>query len=46
MIGVTQQDFPLPQLGPKLRQLVEEGVHGRGFQMLRCSFIIDPLADS
>lgn len=46
MLGVTQADFPLPKLGPKLRQLVEEGVHGRGFQMLRCAGKCSRFADA
>ena len=37
VVGVTKESFPLPKFGPKLRSLVDEGVHGRGFQMLRCT---------
>lgn len=36
MLGLTKESFPLPTFGPTLRQLVDEGVHTRGFQMLRC----------
>lgn len=28
------EDFPLPSLGPKLRGLLREVTHGRGFQLL------------
>ncbi|PSC69343.1 26S protease regulatory subunit 8-like protein A [Micractinium conductrix] len=31
---VTAADFPLPTLGPKLRALLREVTHGRGFQLL------------
>jgi hypothetical protein len=31
---VVLEDFPLPQLGPKLRALLREVAHGRGFQLL------------
>jgi hypothetical protein len=31
---VTLADFPLPTLGPKLRALLREVTHGRGFQLL------------
>jgi Taurine catabolism dioxygenase TauD, TfdA family len=32
---LTREDFPLPTLGPKLRQWQEEIVDGRGFYLLR-----------
>jgi len=32
---VTQQDFRLPTLGPKLKQFVKEVVDGRGFQIIK-----------
>ncbi|KAK9803616.1 hypothetical protein WJX72_005474 [[Myrmecia] bisecta] len=32
---VTQVDFPLPTLGPRLIQIRDEVVNGRGFQLLR-----------
>lgn len=31
---MTLEDFPLPSLGPKLRSLLREVTHGRGFQLL------------
>lgn len=31
---ITLEDFPLPTLGPKLRALLREVTHGRGFQLL------------
>ncbi|KAL4447780.1 hypothetical protein ABPG75_004999 [Micractinium tetrahymenae] len=31
---VVLEDFPLPSLGPKLRGLLREVTHGRGFQLL------------
>ena len=34
---VTQADFPLPALGPKLTAMREEVRTGRGFQLLRCA---------
>lgn len=33
--NLTRDDFPLPTFGPKLRELVDEYVHKRGFQMIR-----------
>ena len=33
--ALTAQDFPLPMLGPKLRALREELMHGRGFHLYR-----------
>lgn len=32
---MTHKDFPLPTLGPKLKQFTEEVVNGRGFQFIR-----------
>ena len=32
---LTRDDFPLPTLGPRLRQWQEEVVNGRGFYVLR-----------
>lgn len=32
---LSAEDFPLPTLGPKLRELREELMHGRGFQLYR-----------
>lgn len=32
---LTQEDFPLPLLAPKLRALGSEVVHGRGFQIIK-----------
>ncbi|KAK9805018.1 hypothetical protein WJX73_002321 [Symbiochloris irregularis] len=33
--GITACDFNLPTLGPKLRSIGKEVVHGRGFQLIR-----------
>ena len=33
--SITKEDFSLPTFGPTLKVLVDDGVHGRGFQMLR-----------
>lgn len=35
ILELSRDDFPLPTLGPKLRALVEEHVHQRGFHMIR-----------
>ncbi len=32
---LTQADFPLPTLGPKLKELCNEVLNGRGFQLMR-----------
>lgn len=32
---VTQAEFPLPTLGPKLKQFTTEVVEGRGFQIIK-----------
>ena len=40
MKTIDRDSFPLPTLGPRLRELVEHGVHGRGFQMLRSALLI------
>lgn len=32
---LTQHDFPLPTLGPRLVEIHEEVVHGRGFQLIK-----------
>ena len=32
---ITQADFPLPTLGPKLKELCDQVIHGRGFQLMR-----------
>lgn len=32
---VTKDEFPLPKLGPKLKELLEEVRVGRGFQVIR-----------
>ena len=32
---LTQKDFPLPTLGPKLESIRDDVVHGRGFGLLR-----------
>jgi len=32
---LTKHDFPLPNLGPKLKQLLREAQFGRGFQLIR-----------
>lgn len=31
---VTQEDFPLPTLGPKLKAIIREVTHGRGFKLI------------
>lgn len=33
--AITQKEFPLPTLGPKLTAFTEEVVNGRGFQFIR-----------
>ena len=33
--ALTAADFPLPTLGPKLKALQQELIHGRGFSLLR-----------
>ena len=33
--SITREDFPLPTLGPKLQQLQEQILYGRGFGVLR-----------
>ena len=35
MVRMTAADFPLPRLGPKLAELRQEILHGRGFGLLR-----------
>ena len=32
---ITQADFPLPTLGPKLKTLCDQVIHGRGFHLMR-----------
>ena len=32
---LTQRDFPLPTLGPRLVKIHKEVVHGRGFQLIK-----------
>jgi len=35
LTSLTSADFPLPTLGPRLRQLVDEVIDGRGFVLIR-----------
>ena len=32
---IRQEDFPLPTLGPKLKRLCDDVIHGRGFVLMR-----------
>src|SRR5258708_6938581 len=35
LTSLSRADFPLPTLGPRLRQLVDEVLNGRGFVLIR-----------
>ncbi len=35
LVTMTEQDFPLPRLGPRLKAIRRDILHGRGFALLR-----------
>src|SRR5262245_50287944 len=35
LVEIRREDFPLPVLGPRLAQVLDEIYHGRGFVVLR-----------